>query len=300
MKLFSYQSAKRDPKVFRSLTSLSEKEFEALCLVFGECWNELVKADVRDDRKGGRKPILNTMEDRLFFILFYLKTYPLQEVLAFSFEMSQSEANRLVHELSGVLKSALQKGGFIPPRLPDEMMARLDQEEGQDFSIDGTERSIVRPSNDEVQEVFYSGKQHRHTVKNNLIVGLDDRQIKGLSGTHEGKKHDKKICDEERFRLPDGSDGYLDTGFQGYEIPGVNLHRPKKKPRGGELTLDEKEENRLISSLRVVVEHVISGVKRCRIVKDIFRNTLSGYDDEVMEIACGLHNFRSHHRQLAY
>ena len=300
MKLFSYQSAKRDPKAFRSLTSLSEREFEVLCRVFGECWNEVMNAEARDERKGGRKPILNTMEDRLFFILFYLKTYPLQEVLAFSFEMSQSEAHRLVHLLSEILKKALEKGGYAPPRLPDDMMARLDQEEGQDFSMDGTERSIVRPSNDAVQAVFYSGKAHRHTVKNNLIVGLDDRQIKGLSGTHEGKKHDKKICDEEHLRLPDGSDGYVDTGFQGYESPGVHLHRPKKKPRGGELTLDEKEQNRLISSIRVVVEHVISGVKRCRIVKDIFRNTLSGYDDDVMEIACGLHNFRSHHRQVAY
>jgi hypothetical protein len=37
---------------------------------------------------------------------------------------------------------------------------------------------------------------------------------------------------------------------------------------------------------------VLSGVKRCRIVKDVFRNTKENYDDLVMEIACGLHNFR--------
>jgi hypothetical protein len=45
-----------------------------------------------------------------------------------------------------------------------------------------------------------------------------------------------------------------------------------------------------------VVEHVISGIKRCRIVKDIFRNTRAGFEDMVMEIACGLHNFRQKYR----
>lgn len=42
----------------------------------------------------------------------------------------------------------------------------------------------------------------------------------------------------------------------------------------------------------MVVEHVIGGVKRCRIVKDILRLTREGISDRVMEIACGLHNLR--------
>jgi hypothetical protein len=42
----------------------------------------------------------------------------------------------------------------------------------------------------------------------------------------------------------------------------------------------------------VGVENVIAGVKRCRIVKDVFRLTTEGISDLVMEIACGLHNLR--------
>jgi hypothetical protein len=41
-----------------------------------------------------------------------------------------------------------------------------------------------------------------------------------------------------------------------------------------------------------VVEHAISGVKRSRIVKDVFRNTKIGFSDMVMEVACALHNLR--------
>ena len=48
----------------------------------------------------------------------------------------------------------------------------------------------------------------------------------------------------------------------------------------------------LISSARVVVEHVIAGVKRCRIVQEVLRLTTEGSSDLVMESACGLHNLR--------
>ena len=44
--------------------------------------------------------------------------------------------------------------------------------------------------------------------------------------------------------------------------------------------------------MRVGVEHAISGVKRCRIVADTFRNLRSGFVDAAMEVACGLHNLR--------
>ena len=50
--------------------------------------------------------------------------------------------------------------------------------------------------------------------------------------------------------------------------------------------------NPLISSARVVVENVLAGVKRCRMVKDVLRLTTEGISDLVMEIACGLHNLR--------
>jgi hypothetical protein len=40
------------------------------------------------------------------------------------------------------------------------------------------------------------------------------------------------------------------------------------------------------------VEHDLAGVKRCRIVKDVLRNTKDGVSDAVIEAACGLHNVR--------
>ena len=58
------------------------------------------------------------------------------------------------------------------------------------------------------------------------------------------------------------------------------------------MNVEDKFLNHLVSSVRIVVEHVIAGVKRCRIVKDVLRLTKAGMSDLVMEIACGLHNLR--------
>lgn len=116
----------------------------------------------KDPSKGGRPHALRTMEDRLLFILFYLKTYPLQEVIAYSFGISQGSANILIHQFSQILKLALQDGGFVPPRLTDEMLERLEMESPQDYGMDGTERPIVRPSNPDAQRGFYSGKKTPH------------------------------------------------------------------------------------------------------------------------------------------
>jgi len=309
-----YENLKDKPEAFLAFTGLNVAEFQILLEAFTVAWENYVQqnslpANIRQrDYGGGRKARLETFQEKLLFILVYFKTYPLQEVLAFHFDMSQSQACEWVHVLSEVLKLSLSELGHNPERDPHKVKAQLESymdESGgteakpessikkDDFGIDGTERRRQRPKDGEEQKRLYSGKKKTHTVKNNVIVTLEKRRVEYLGGTWEGKKHDKSICDEEGHEFPEGSTLYKDTGFQGYEPSGVDTRQPKKKPRGGELTAEEKEQNSLISKIRIIVEHVLCGVKRCRIVKDVFRNTKDRFDDIVMEIACGLHNFRT-------
>ena len=127
-----------------------------------------------------------------------------------------------------------------------------------------------------------------------------DRQIKGLGATREGRIHDKRLYQEDGLHCPSGSEVYRDSGYQGLEMTDITVHQPMKKPRRGQLTAAQKKQNRDISRIRVIVEHVIAGIKRCRIVRDVFRNTRDNYADQAMELACGLHNFRSHCRLQSY
>lgn len=94
------------------------------------------------------------------------------------------------------------------------------------------------------------------------------------------------------LELPKGVALWQDTGFLGHIPEKVTVKMPVKKPKGKELTDAQKEENRKISSFQILMEHAIGGVKKCRIVKERFRCRKFGFDDLVMLIACGLHNFR--------
>ncbi len=55
-----------------------------------------------------------------------------------------------------------------------------------------------------------------------MIIGeVETRLIVYLSKTVEGKKHDKKLADEEAIDYPDGVTIQQDTGFQGFAPAGV-------------------------------------------------------------------------------
>ena len=128
----------------------------------------------------------------------------------------------------------------------------------------------------------------------------DSCQIRFLSETYAGKWHDKSLVDEEVYGLPAGSVLYQDMGFQGFAPEAVVIEQPTKKPRGGELTPEQKEENRRIASEKMRIEHTMCSVKRCRIVKEKLRYWQVSFRDLVMAIACGLHNLRLRHRPWHY
>jgi IS5 family transposase len=63
-----------------------------------------------------------------------------------------------------------------------------------------------------------------------------------------------------------------DRGYQGLQTLHSHSQTPKKKPRRGELTKQEKRQNRLLASRRVVGEHVLGKLKVFRILAEKYRN----------------------------
>ncbi|MDP9315478.1 MAG: transposase family protein [Chloroflexota bacterium] len=80
----------------------------------------------------------------------------------------------------------------------------------------------------------------------------------------------------------------------------VTIQQPTKKPRGGELTPEQKADNRRIACDKMRIEHTIGSVKRCRIIKDTIRYWQDRVRDMVMAIAAGLHNLRLRYRPWHY
>jgi hypothetical protein len=300
----NYAKLSQKPQQFHALTGSTLQEFHALLPAFETSFLEHMRHFTLDGQPRQKRTFtsycnspLPTPEDKLVFILMYLRKAATQDLFGQVFDMAQPVVNKWVHRLHPCLNQALAALGERPARTAEELA--LTETEAQVFFQDGTERDIQRPKDKEQQKTFYSGKQKRHTVKNNLVVN-EQAKVTLLTATCEGKKHDKKVSDEAGFTLPEGSLLYQDTGFQGFALEGVTICQPKKKPRGHDLTPEEKEANRQLAQIRIRVEHAIGGVKRYRIVKDLLRNWKKGFRDLVMETCCGLHNFRLNFRPWKY
>ena len=113
-----------------------------------------------------------------------------------------------------------------------------------------------------------------------------------LTPTKAGRYHDKTLFDKETsFRCisPDRT-LWLDKGFQGVQRHHKNVMMPKKKPKNAQLTRDEKTENRVISALRMPIEHVFAGLKRMNCLRHVYRNR-NGQDDQFIFFECWLMEF---------
>jgi len=78
---------------------------------------------------------LPTPEDRLFFLLTYLKTYSLQVVQGRLFGMGQSKANQWIHALLPVLLAALRTLGDAPARSLAALAQRLGVSEADAATV---------------------------------------------------------------------------------------------------------------------------------------------------------------------
>lgn len=302
-----YTKLSKHPRVFQRMTGLTVEEFNDLLDKFNSGWIQFVNSKfLSKERKrrfgGGRHTRLLTLEDKLLFILVYVRIYPVMVVQGILFGFEDSRACVWVNRLLPVLDKTL---GFVHTRpirgrgrSLEEILEEFPELKQFGISLDGTERPKRRPKNKTQQQSEYSGKKKRHTKKNVVIVHPVNRTVIYLSHTRDGTVHDKKILDEEQLTCNNPTiQGITDTGFIGLKVGCAKFILPKKNTKLHKLSNSDKEQNRAISSVRVVVEHALAGVKISRSVSDTYRNLTKEYEDLLMSVACGLHNFRVIHRQ---
>ncbi len=127
----------RNRRKFLALTGLTPKEFQLLVPAFERAYQrrhpaQKTRAGTTRQRRagGGRKSVLDSPEQKLLFALVYLKAYPLQTLLGEVFDLSQSRANRWIHQLLPVLQQALKELGVRPERNPRQF-ARHERKQGE-------------------------------------------------------------------------------------------------------------------------------------------------------------------------
>jgi len=161
--------------------------------------NRKGKLKKRRQRKigGGRKSALGSPENQLLFILFYLKTYPTYDGLAFTFNISRGCAFESVQRLLPILKHTQKNLKVLPKRTTDDPQELLQLIQSVDHTlIDATERPLQRPQKPARQKKHYSGKKGFHTVKNTTVSDTD-KPILILGKTVPGSQHDYSLFKEE-------------------------------------------------------------------------------------------------------
>jgi hypothetical protein len=158
---------------FLEFTSLTVKEFEQLVPVFEKNYQERMKYLRLDGKpRTGREyqtysncP-LPTPEDRLLFILVYLKTNNLQIVQGELFGMPQNKANQWIHTLLPVLQTTMRGLGDTPARSLEELAQRLGQSVLSDpptFTPDASDKaSNVVPQTSDALEIAIKEEKHEN------------------------------------------------------------------------------------------------------------------------------------------
>lgn len=123
-----------------------------------------------------------------------------------------------------------------------------------------------------------------------------------LGATVLGAVHDYKLMKMEF--IPNNQwfihlNVWVDLGYLGFKkdykvkelkIPIKKPYKTKKKPNA-QLTVEQKEHNRNVSKVRVLVENAIGGIKRYNILVQRFRNKSERLRDKAIFITAGLWNF---------
>ena len=88
----------------------------------------------------------------------------------------------------------------------------------------------------------------------------------------KGKTHDFALFKDSRLPLLPTTLCLADSGYKGIQKLHPNSRTPHKKSKHHPLTAQQKRENRLLAQQRLVVEHVLSWLKRFALLRGPYRN----------------------------
>jgi hypothetical protein len=185
--------------------------------------------------------------------LTYLRRNRIQAELGESYGVSQPSISRAVTGLTPVLGHVLQS--FIPTA--DDVA--LDES----VLLDGT---LCPVWSWKKHPELYSGK-HKTTGWNVQVVTDLDGTVMWISDPAPGSWHDKKALEATLFM--EGIDTSMVVADKGYQ--GTDAITPTKKPAGGEITDEQKANNKIINSVRSAVERGIAHLKNWNILKTDYR-----------------------------
>ncbi|WP_017314932.1 IS5/IS1182 family transposase [Mastigocladopsis repens] len=236
---------------------------------------------------GGRRPKLS-LEEQIILTLTYLRHLTTFQLLGIQFGVSETTANDTFNYWFPIL------GELLPPSLLEQVKKnssdyQVVQEILTEFEliVDSYEQPRERPGEYEEQKEYYSGKKKNHTMKNQIIVLPEEKDIIDVVAGKPGTKSDINLFREHQKGFDPNQRFHGDKAYAGEE----SIKTPTKKPKKQELTPEQKERNKELAKERIFVEHLIRVVKIFRVAQERFRLNPNKYEQIIMTI-CGLVRLR--------
>ena len=143
-------------RLYCSLTGLNIEKFNELNDVFSRLYIP------KKNQATGLPPVLGNPREALFFILYYLKTYPTLQNMGVCFGFSDTTAHKYIKYILPFLKHSLKEKESLAHRVFESPESFKKAFEGvSDIFIDGTEITIERSKDPFLQEDCFSGKKKR-------------------------------------------------------------------------------------------------------------------------------------------
>lgn len=232
-----------------------------------------------------------TTADKLLMILCYIKHYETQEKLGSTFNISKSQVNSLVDDVSDAIMPIFYDKYVVNI---DKLTAYQHKLKGEfanaKFVMDATVQEIWTPlGNFNERKRFYSEKHKKYCLKSGTLHLRNGLLVNCWSG-YPGSVHDLTVAREnikniKKFaRKPDPDDEddswsiMADKGFIGLEED-LNIFRPHKRRAMRKLTVSQKNFNKRLASKRVICERWYGRLKtRYRIMAAKYRNHRDNYE----------------------
>ena len=162
----------RDDRQAKAITGCNLAMLNELVPVFEQLFTAQLSANktvrIRPRAIGaGRKGVLPTTEDKVVYVLLYLKAYPTFDVMSSIFDLDRGPACRRVHQLLPVLEATLGRKIVLPQRKITSIEEFYQKfPEAKDVLVDGTERPVQKPKDAKKRKKVYSGKKKtNHSIK---------------------------------------------------------------------------------------------------------------------------------------
>jgi hypothetical protein len=273
--MFTEQSLRDHPSLVKAFLGIEPDQFweliEHMTEQFATYTHQRHQRAERRRAVGAGRAYDLPLSIRTALVLTYLRLHiPQATVAALFVGTTQSDLARDLRRLLPLIQQQLPcpvvwEEVVAEQTVPETSHLTLAELADGRVLVDATEQRVSRPKDNQTQKAYYSGKKHGHTLKTQVVTD-GEHHLKAISVASPGAGHDKALSDRVQTiaRLPDGCEADADKGYQGLAaqvptitvcnpltgevqtLPRLSVQTPFKKPKGHELTDEQKSFNRAL------------------------------------------------------